>query len=47
MLEEEAKKRMSIGRPKEGVEKIPQDTGKTAVQAGKMFGVKNLFHFQF
>jgi hypothetical protein len=30
---ERAKKRMEVGRPKEGVERIPQDTGKARDKA--------------
>ena len=34
-----AKKRMEVGRPKEGVETFPQDTGKSRDKAGERVGV--------
>jgi hypothetical protein len=35
----EAKKRMTSGRPKEGVETLPQDTGKARDKIGERVGV--------
>jgi len=37
--EAEAKKRMEAGRPKKGVETLPQDNGKTRDKIGERVGV--------